>query len=101
MREFFTRHCALPSPLMCSPESKLECNIVALNFPLHIKVPYGESLPSVIFALYQSGEFSVFTFVLFNHTQKKKKKKRNSSSVHVHFFKHCGRMITVKLFYNQ
>lgn len=54
MREFFTRHCALPSPLMCSPESKLECNIVALNFSLHIKVPYGQSLPSVIFALYQS-----------------------------------------------
>lgn len=68
MREFFTRHCALPCPLMYSPESKLECYIVALKFSLHIKVPYGESLPSVIFALYQSGEFSVFTFVLSNHT---------------------------------
>lgn len=73
MREFFTRHCALPSPLMYSPESKLECNTVALNFSLHIKVPYGEPLPHVIFALYQSGEFSVFTLVLFNHTRKKKK----------------------------
>lgn len=81
---------------MCSPESKLECYTVALKFLLHIKVPHGESLPSMIFALYPSGELSVFTFVLFNHTRGK-----NSSSVNVHDFKHCNRMIIVKLFYDQ
>lgn len=59
---------------MYSPESKRECHMVALKFSLHIKVPYGESLPSVIFTLHQPGEFSVFTFVLFNSTRKEKKK---------------------------
>lgn len=72
MRGFFTRHGALPSCLMYSPESRLVCNIAALNFSLHIKVPYGESLPSVICALYQPGEFQCLHLYCLTILKKKK-----------------------------
>lgn len=70
---------------------------MALKFSMHIQVPYGESLPRVILALHQSGEFSVFIFLLFNHSRGK----NNSFSVDVHCFKPCNKMITAKLFYDQ